>query len=642
MKKFLSLVLIFILAFSASVCGFAENKNEITPSGNVVISSSSDKREQVAAEAMLTKLNLIFGGYSYKVTDSYTAGDIVIGSSFLNYDFTGKKRGNYVIKSVDGCVFIDGNGTDGLLNGVYEFLDRFCDYEVYEKDIIRYTDADKLVLPGNINIEYEPYFEFRQIDTVSAYNPEYCHANSINSTLNFSDAEGGKVGYISEFCHTLSTQFCSSSKYFESNPEYFALRDGERTPTQLCLTNEDVVKVVTDEVLELLKSKHDPSQNLQIVSLTQADNQLYCECEKCKALDDENGSHAGTMITFANKIADVVKEKGYDNIQIDTFAYEYTRTVPTNVVPRDNVIVRLCSIECCFAHTVDDENCKFNKEFMADLEGWSKICNNLYIWDYVNNYSETFQPFPNFAVLQRNVQVFYEHGAKGLYEEGNYYMAKCNGEFYELRSYLLSKLMENPYRDDYDELMLNYLEVVYGPGGKYLKEYLDETCVLAANHGNIIDEQRMYIRQQPKYCLPGITSKQIKKFDSLWQMAKDAAENEEQLSRIEQSEISWLCWKCNRLKGEFTLFQPLSKYMKSHVDLLERIEKYGNTYVGEGTIKILRKNPARVLFLKQIYWESKYDGKIFDKFDSFAKWLYELSGNVYDYEQEDVLSKLSQ
>ena len=39
------------------------------------------------------------------------------------------------------------------------------------------------------------------------------------------------------------------------------------------------------------------------------------------------------------------KSKGYDNVAIDTFAYRYTRTVPNGIVPEDNVIVRLRSID---------------------------------------------------------------------------------------------------------------------------------------------------------------------------------------------------------------------------------------------------------------------------------------------------------
>ena len=98
-------------------------------------------------------------------------------------------------------------------------------------------------------------------------------------------------------------------------------------------------KVVREEVLRLLKHMHDPTADLQIISLSQADNPVYCECDACKALDDANGSHAGTLITFVNRIARDVKEAGYDNVEIDTLAYMHTRKAPSAVVPEDR-----CSI----------------------------------------------------------------------------------------------------------------------------------------------------------------------------------------------------------------------------------------------------------------------------------------------------------
>ena len=633
MKKLTCLFLSILFIFSFSTLAFAEKSNaDFTASGKIVISLSANETEKFASSKLCEKLNLIFGGYSIASSNTAESGDIIIGNNtYINFDFSSKKLGSFYIKSVDNKIIINGNGTDGLINGVYEFLDRFCNYEVYEKDIIRYTDAEKLVINEKADVEYEPFFEYRKVDTASSYNNEYAHANSLNSNIKFPDSQGGMVEYISQFAHTLTTQFCSADKYFNEHPEYFALHDGKRTPDQICPSNEDTVKLITDEVLQLLKERHDPTQNLQIVSLTQNDNGSNCTCEKCKALDEANGSNIGSMLTMVNKVAQKVKQAGYDNVAVDTFAYQWTRTVPTKIKPLDNVIIRLCSIECCFAHPINYTKCKQNKLFMDDLKGWGKICDRVYIWDYVNNYSETFLPFPNFNVLQENIKTFYENGAKGLYEEGNYYMNECNGEFYELRSYLLSKLMENPFRTDYSELMNNYLEAVYGPGGKYLREYIDLTCSLSDNHLKI-DDKRMQIRQQPLDCLPGITFFQIKKIDKLWKQAKEEAENEEQLSRIERSELSWLYWKCCRLKGEYTIFQSPFKYMQSHVELLKKIEKFGNTAVGEGVIKQLRRNPARVLFFTPTKWQSKYDGKFFDKLDNFAKWFYELSGEKYDFE----------
>ena len=119
---------------------------------------------------------------------------------------------------------------------------------------------------------------------------------------------------------------------------------------------------------------------------------------------------------------------------VDTFAYQYTRQAPTGITARDNVCVRLCSIECCFAHALNDPDCEFNAKFMKDLEDWSKICSRLYVWDYVTNFMQTLCVFPNFDVLRSNIDTFRSHSVVGIYEEGAYYADPAGTEFYYLRS----------------------------------------------------------------------------------------------------------------------------------------------------------------------------------------------------------------
>ena len=162
-------------------------------------------------------------------------------------------------------------------------------------------------------------------------------------------------------------------------------------------------------------------------------------------------------------MADAVAAAGYDRAVIDTFAYQYTRQAPTGIVPRNNVIVRLCTIECCFRHTLDDPACEQNVALMKDLRDWAAICDRLYIWDYTTNYSNTCLFFPDLNVIQRNIQVFYENHVKGVYEEGNYYIGYCDAEFGDLRAYMISKCLQDPYRDLGPEVE-GFLEAFYGPG----------------------------------------------------------------------------------------------------------------------------------------------------------------------------------
>ena len=47
-------------------------------------------------------------------------------------------------------------------------------------------------------------------------------------------------------------------------------------------------------------------------------------------------------------------------------------------------------------------------EFANDLKKWASISKNLSVWDYTTNYSHLNGPFPNFGVLQANMQFFVE------------------------------------------------------------------------------------------------------------------------------------------------------------------------------------------------------------------------------------------
>lgn len=558
MKKF-SFVLALVLLFTFALPLFS-SAEEV--GGYIVLSEENDKR-LIAAGDTLSRYMKEITGKNFPVSSS---GE---GMKFsLSYDLSIPDNG-YVIETKENEVSINGSGTRGVIHGVYAFLEKYCGCDWYTSTLYSIPKNENPVIPAGEKTEYKPYFEYTDTDWVSPRDVEYSLANGLNGNpyRSIPDELGGTVEYISNFCHTLASQFCSRETYFETHPEYFALHDGRRQDEQLCLTNEDVYKLVLGEVMELLNEKHDPEKSLQIISLTQADSgedAKMCQCDTCRAIDEENGSYSGTMITFVNRIAREVKAAGYDNVAIDTFAYRYTRKAPSKVVPEDNVIVRLCTIECCFAHALDDSSCSENIELMADLSQWSEICDRIYVWDYATNYANTLGIFPDFGVLQRNIQVFYENNVAGVYEEGNYYMAQCDGEFGELRSYLLSKLMQNPYID-YDAYMNEFLEAYYGAGWESIREFIDMTI-----QKPVPDEEHLFIYVDMTETL-GFDKEDIKKADSLWEKARAEAETENQKNNVFRSEICWRVWKA------------YNSYSKSYSEqLLSDIKALGITMTHEG------------------------------------------------------------
>jgi hypothetical protein len=171
------------------------------------------------------------------------------------------------------------------------------------------------------------------------------------------------------------------------------------------------------------------------------------------------------MLRFVNAVAEAIEDE-FPHVAVDTLAYQYTRKPPAHVRPRHNVIVRLCSIECNFGEPLTHET---NRAFREDIEGWSKICDRLYIWDYVTNFRHYVQPHPNWYVLGENVRFFVEHGVKGIFEQGPY--QSYGSEMAELRAWVLAKLLWDPSRDA-NALIQEFLKGYFGKAASHVDDYM--------------------------------------------------------------------------------------------------------------------------------------------------------------------------
>ena len=550
----------------------AEPALTIDAGWSVLVPASPTAYERLAAEKLQAELSTALGAEIPVVSEA--AGRYIALGSASAADVSAVAQNGYRIRAIGGDLHIAGTGARGLQAGVYRFLEQFCGRKVYAPDLTEMPTAASISVPADTDVVYEPFFEYTETDWKTG-NWEYSMANGLTGGAGraLPGGLGGSVYYLGGFCHTMGS-LCETEAHKDTNPEQLALHNGERTTDQPCLTDPNVLAIATRNVLNILASGYDPN-SLQIVSVTQNDNYNYCECDRCRAFEAAHGGvQSATMINFVNQIADAVAAAGYDNAAIDTFAYQYTRKAPIGIVPRDNVIVRLCTIECCFRHTLDDPACEQNVELMRDLHDWGQICDRIYIWDYTTNYSNTCIVFPDFNVIQRNIQVFYENHVKGVYEEGNYYIGYCDAEFGDLRAYMISKCLQDPYCD-LDSEVEGFLAAFYGPGWQDIQTILD--MHLAAAGGR--KKEHLGIGTGPEQSMY-FSDRQVAQIDALWEDAKDLAENETQLYRIERSELSWRFWKGSVNKGEFSLLNPGRFDEKQK--LFEDLQAFGVMAINEG------------------------------------------------------------
>jgi len=389
----------------------------------------------------------------------------------------------YILSCRGDTLIVAGATPRGTLYGAYAFLEEHVGLRWFSSDVTHIPSVPVLEIAEFEDVQ-KPAFESREAYWRDAFDGDFAVRNRMNSNkADISVRQGGRMKFYN-FHHSFD-ELLPPQDYFAEHPEYYSLVDGKRLGerTQLCLTNPDVLRLVIEKVEEWIAENPD----CRVFSVAQNDWYNYCTCPSCAAIDEAEGSPAGTMITFVNKVAEAI-EKKHPNVLIHTFSYQYTRPAPKTVRPRHNVIVRLCSIECCFSHPLDGScqvelnsaanessraQCALREEpkFLKDLKDWAKITDRLYVWDYTTNFRNYLMPIPLLNALVGNLRLFRRIGVAGVLEQGNFSHGG-GGNLAELYAYLEAKLMWNPDCDM--EYHLNdFLEGYYGKGAKAIRKYID-------------------------------------------------------------------------------------------------------------------------------------------------------------------------
>ncbi|MCY2930980.1 MAG: DUF4838 domain-containing protein [Planctomycetota bacterium] len=372
----------------------------------------------------------------------------------------------------EGRMLLAGGRPRGTLYAVYRFLQEQCGVRWWAPWATRIPKHPDLAI-GNLAVDETPAFESRDPYWFQAFDADWSARNACNGfNSRLDEKHGGKIVYKG-FVHTFFG-LVPPGEYFDKHPEWFSLIDGRRTHpegdrhrSQLCTTNPQLRDFLVERVRQWLKESPEAS----IVSISQDDTfenwSGACECPGCKAVDEREGSHAGTIIELLNYVAGRLGPE-FPGVAFDTLAYQYSRTPPKTVRPASNVIVRLCASGCNFAAPMEDAS---NKSFAEDIVGWSKISKRLYVWDYTTDFAHYVLPYPNWFSLGPNVRFFHQHNVKGLFEQGAY--QSYGSEMSELRAWLLAQLLWNPDQDD-RKLIDEFLGGYYGESAAgYIRRYMD-------------------------------------------------------------------------------------------------------------------------------------------------------------------------
>ncbi len=457
----------------------AENRKSLYP---IVISPDASEQERYAADELRYYFERMTSAV-FTVTTEPADPMVAVGKAAekaFEICSEGLGEDGLTVRTVGDSIAIVG-GKRGVIYGVYELLEQLgCRF--FTASCEKIPTQPTLIIP-DFDIRQVPVLEFRDHNYYEhAQYSRFAVKSRLNGALvSIKEKFGGHKPYA-WFCHSFDTMV-PASKYGETHPEYYALlKGGKRVSTpgcsQLCLSNPEVLEVSVESVRAALKARPDA----RIISITQNDWDDYCHCDACRAIDEEENSPAGIMLRFVNAIAERL-EPEFPNVIFDTFAYQYTRTVPKIARPRHNVCVRLCSIEACFAHPLETCDVEWSRirrpdgtlsSFITDLREWGEICDRMYIWDYTTCFAHYPSPHPNWRVLQPNMRAFIKNNVKGVFEQANG-ASRGGTDLNELRAYVITKLLWDA-ETDVERHIREFTDEFYGEAAPYIREYINFLC----------------------------------------------------------------------------------------------------------------------------------------------------------------------
>ncbi|MDR1502365.1 MAG: DUF4838 domain-containing protein [Prevotella sp.] len=516
------LIRLFISLFFLAFLGEVQGQIAIVKNGKAVARIIADKTDTLdwQAAVLLQDFTGRITGIKPEILPAGSRikkGDVLIGRFQLPVNgirIEDLNEDGFALTTTDDYIRIIPGEGKGSIYGVVTLLDDYFGIHYYAENTYTIHKDKHMLMPSGIQRVDNPSFRYRQTSSYSLRDPVYKLWHRLESP--------GEVFVGNMWVHTFN-RLLPAAQYGASHPEYYAFVNGERRPgaaSQWCLTNPEVFELVASRIDSLFKA----NPGKPMISVSQNDSQTHCQCEACRLVDEHEGSPSGTIIHFLNKLAARFPDK-----EFSTLAYLYSVPPPRHVKPLPNVNIMLCDIDC-YREVPLTEN-KSGQSFVKDMEGWAAISDNIFVWDYGINFDNYVSPFPNFHILQPNMELFRKNKATMHFVQIN---SVKGVDFSELRAYLVAKLLWNTSANT-DSIIRMFLDEYYGePAAPYLYQYikLREGALMGSR-------QPLWIYDTPVTHKEGMLNKtMIKRYKELFDKAEQAvAGNATYLDRVREARL---------------------------------------------------------------------------------------------------------
>ncbi|MFT5470427.1 MAG: hypothetical protein ACI8UO_005555 [Verrucomicrobiales bacterium] len=464
--------------------------------------SASIASERFAAEELQHFLGKITGT-AFTIVDEagYEGPGIYLGATrkakALGIDVSQLGDEEWILRTAGADLILTGGRPRGTLYAVYEFLSSQAG--------CRWVSPDIGVLPSNpefsipaLDIRGKPGFSWRETTLYNRHDdPDRISKEDYALFLVRNRYNSGKFwleeprfGFAVGFGRPAQshTFYLYQKEWEDVKPEYFAMtEEGVRAPRMkgpvgydFCLSNEELRERFFKQLLVYIKEDREESAETGIpaptlYAISQNDtSSRFCHCPACTAIAEREGSFSGTMIDFANAIAERAA-KVYPDVKILTEAYQFTKRAPKTIRPRENVVIRLPLLDREYradeiADVLRPITGVTNEAAREVTEGWTDILpgSQLFVWDYAQFRASFRYPYDATRKILKNLNYWHDLGIERVFIE----QAGIDISFRPMRDWLFFRKSVDPDLDD-DFLVGEFINAYFGPAAGPMRNYYD-------------------------------------------------------------------------------------------------------------------------------------------------------------------------
>jgi len=461
-----------------------------------------DGPERAAAEELVAVLSRISGATLPLSSSPPATGPRVLIGDTAREAFSPTELGSlsydgYRIRARGDVLAIAGRTPAGTMNGVCGFLQDHLGarwfmpsrlFEVLpEQPTIRVEACDEV---------HTPSFDCRLFSGLDNPNQEEWRRHLRLSPYAVT------VPFEAGFSHNLYRLF-PPSKFAAIAPEIYPVIKADRVaPTsdehpswQPCTANPRTVQIAIEEINRYF----DEHPDAHTYSVSISDNDTWCECDLCRALDVPNEfrgrrCHSDRYYTFVNAVAKGVAEKHPDKF-LGCFAYWGVEAPPKRIDKLEpNVFVNITQ------DTSQYFDPAYRKQDYDFWRRWQAKCRQMGKYDYSGLGALAPRYYPH--LLAEDLRHSKRIGLVAMHTEAYPYWAN-----YGPMIYLQARMMWDVNLDE-DKLLAEFFEKLYGPAAVPMSAFYTELerAWLTRRPGQWFAGIGSAAQQCDLYTLPGLES----------------------------------------------------------------------------------------------------------------------------------------